>query len=195
MRSSAKSRCHSTKLLRAFYARPAEIVARELIGKVLIHRTREREFAARIVETEAYLGPHDLAAHSRFGKTKRNEVMFGPAGFAYVYLIYGIYDMFNVVTGEKGEGSAVLIRAGEPLKIKQPDEFFSCRGPGKFAQSMHITRRDNAEDLCGDKLFFCEGTPIEKIKRAKRVGVDYAGHWKNRLLRFYDPLSRCVSKN
>src|SRR5512136_2473227 len=103
------------KLDRSFFQRDAEQLARDLIGAILVHRFRNREYRARIVEAEAYIGPHDLASHSSRGRTKRTEIMFGPAGHAYVYLIYGMYEMFNIVTGHTGSGQAVLIRAAEPL--------------------------------------------------------------------------------
>src|SRR5438270_4977565 len=101
------------KLGRRFYDRNATALAEALIGKVLVRRYRGREYRARIVETEAYCGPEDLAAHSSKGRTARTEVMFGPPGRAYVYFIYGMYDMFNIVAGPHGSGQAVLVRAAE----------------------------------------------------------------------------------
>src|SRR5579864_7225521 len=103
------------KLGRAFFKQDAQGLAEALIGKVLVHRTAERKRRARVVEAEAYLGPRDLASHSSKGRTKRTEVMFGPAGRAYVYFIYGMYDMFNIVVGREGKAHAVLVRAAEPL--------------------------------------------------------------------------------
>ena len=103
------------RLRRSFYRRPATELAQALIGKVLVHRVDGRTYAARIVETEAYVGPHDLACHAAKGRTKRTEIMFGRAGHAYVYLIYGMYPMLNIVSGEAGEPEAVLIRAAEPI--------------------------------------------------------------------------------
>src|SRR5271154_5511843 len=99
------------QLSRSFYQRDARTVARELIGPILVHRVKGREFRARIVETEAYLGPIDLASHASKGRRKRTEGMFGPAGHAYVYFIYGMYDMFNIGAGKPGSAHAVLIRA------------------------------------------------------------------------------------
>ena len=106
--SSRVSRPRGRRLRRAFYRRHAVDLAQALIGKVLVHRAEGHAYAARVVETEAYVGPHDLACHASKGRTKRTEIMFGPAGHAYVYFIYGMYDMFNIVTGTVGVAQAVL---------------------------------------------------------------------------------------
>src|SRR5581483_5179153 len=103
-------------LPRSFYDRDTTLVAKDLLGKLLVRKIGRKTLVGKIVETEAYLGPHDLAAHSARGRTKRTEVMFGPPGHAYVYLIYGMYCCMNVVTEREGHASAVLIRALEPLK-------------------------------------------------------------------------------
>lgn len=176
---------------RAFYARPAVELAPALLGTILVHRTDGRVLRARIVETEAYVGPHDLAAHSSKGRTKRTEVMFGPPGFAYVYFIYGMYEMFNIVAGEIDDAQAVLVRAAEPLDGWEVD----LSGPGKLARGMQITRTDNARDLTGDQLYLLPASraPV-RIERSPRIGVDYAGVWKDELLRFFDADSRAVSK-
>src|SRR3954463_6352376 len=113
-------------LPRDFYDRPADVVARELLGALLLRRTGDRLRIGRIVETEAYLGPHDLAAHSARGRTPRTEVMFGPPGHAYVYLIYGIHHCLNVVTEAEGHAAAVLIRALEPIRVVEGN----TKGPG-----------------------------------------------------------------
>jgi len=178
------------KLDRAFFARDAATVARELVGKIIVQRIEGRERRARIVETEAYLGPVDLASHSSKGRTRRTEVMFGPPGYAYVYFIYGMYEMFNVVTGIQGGAHAVLLRAAEPL-----DEWDSnLSGPGKLAGGLGIGRSHNGLDLTGNRLFFLDDpTDRPRIKKAKRIGVDYAGRWKDRLLRFLDSGSGAVS--
>ncbi|MGZ8424485.1 MAG: DNA-3-methyladenine glycosylase, partial [Candidatus Binatia bacterium] len=104
------------KLPRSFYEQSTIDVAKQLLGKVLVHRHDDRVLAGRIVETEAYLGPQDLACHAAKGRTKRTEVMFGAAGHAYVYFIYGFYNMLNLVTEAKDYPAAVLIRAVEPVR-------------------------------------------------------------------------------
>lgn len=170
-------------LPRAFYDRDTTTVARELLGKTLIHRVNGVLRQGKIVETEAYLGPHDKAAHSARGRTPRNEVMFGPPGHAYVYFIYGMYFCFNVVTEREGHASAVLIRAIEPL------EGITDRtsGPGLLCRALAITKQQNGVDLLGNELFIVEPAKSERhvIVKRPRIGVDYAGHWARRLLRFY----------
>lgn len=179
------------KLNRAFFERDAEQVARDLIGTILVNRTGRRELRARIVETEAYIGPHDLAAHSSRGRTKRTEVLFGRAGRAYVYLIYGMHEMFNVVAGTKGSGQAVLVRAAEPLEGWNAD----LSGPGRLTRAFGITRRHNGLDLTSEPLFFLPGPEKRlRIVRTKRIGCGYAGKWKDVLLRFFDARSKAVSK-
>lgn len=181
----------SRKLPKRFFRQSGIDLARSLIGKVLVHRIDEMEFRGRIVETEAYLGPEDLASHSSKGRTKRTEVMFGPAGHAYVYFIYGMYEMFNIVAGRTGEAHAVLIRAAEPLDGWHAD----LSGPGKLARAFRITRADNGIDLTGEKLFLLDA-PNDRPELAvsKRVGVEYAQHWKDAPLRFFDARSTAVSK-
>ncbi len=174
----------------SFYQRDAEKLAQDLIGAVLVRRIRGREYRARIVETEAYIGPHDLASYSSKGRTKRTETMFGPAGHAYVYLIYGMYEMFNIGAGKAGSGQAVLIRAAEPVGGWKAD----LSGPGKLTRALKITRDLNGLDLTGDTLYLVQDSDYRpRIRKAKRVGVDYAGAWKNRLLRFFDDKSGAVT--
>jgi DNA-3-methyladenine glycosylase len=178
------------KLDRAFYQKPAEQLARDLIGKILVHRIGSRELRARIVETEAYVGPHDLACHASKGRTKRTEIMFGDAGHAYVYFIYGMYEMLNIVASHVGDAQAVLIRAAEPLDGWTEN----LTGPGRLARGFKITRADNAADLTKDRLYILDDqSPTPRITRSKRINVDYAGHWKNRLLRFHATHSKVVS--
>lgn len=169
-----------------FYARDAETVARELLGTTLVFGDKR----VRIVETEAYVGVHDLACHAAKGRTKRTEVMFGPAGRAYIYLIYGMYELLNIVTGSEGDAQAVLIRAGEPLEnITRTTD-----GPGKLTLALGLTRALNAHDLTQEPLTLEAGTPPQEIVTTTRVGIDYAGAWKDAPLRFYDAASRHVSK-
>src|SRR3954463_473244 len=119
---------------RAFYERSAITVAKQLLGKVLVRRLNDRLLTGMIVETEAYVGPHDLACHASKGRTKRTEIMFGRSGHAYVYLIYGMYPMLNIVSGEPGEPQAVLVRAAEPLDGWHAN----LSGPGKLCREMRI---------------------------------------------------------
>ena len=171
------------KLPRAFYDRDTIVVARELLGKLLVHISGDIERAGKIVETEAYLGPHDLAAHSARGMTGRNKVMFGPPGHAYVYFIYGMYFCMNVVTEREGHASAVLLRALEPVK----DLKGRACGPGLLCRAMDIERHLNGHDLLSDDFFIAEppGAEVHSVIKRPRIGVDYAKHWAKRHLRFY----------
>ncbi|MEM6429854.1 MAG: DNA-3-methyladenine glycosylase [Deinococcota bacterium] len=179
-----------------FYAQDAEFVARALVGCQLVVAQAASRWVARIVETEAYVGSHDLASHSSKGRTKRTEVMFGPAGHAYVYLIYGMYNMFNVVTGQVGEGQAVLIRGVEVLQAARDAEVTSLKtdGPGKLCKVLGITRDHNGQDLQSSGLYLTYGCPPSKLAVSPRIGIDYAGDWKDAPLRFFDPNSQQVSK-
>ncbi|MGA3265402.1 MAG: DNA-3-methyladenine glycosylase [Verrucomicrobiota bacterium] len=171
------------KLPRAFYDRDTVVVAKELLGKHLVHVSRGVERIGRIVEVEAYLGPHDLAAHSARGLTERNRVMFGPPGYAYVYFIYGMYYCMNVVTERQGQASAVLLRGLQPVKNVAD----RSSGPGLLCRAMRIDRRLNGHDLLSDDLYIGALTSDEAFKTVKRprIGVDYARHWAKRHLRFY----------
>ncbi len=173
-----------------FYARDAETVARDLLGTTLVHRHNGLSQRSRIVETEAYIGTHDLASHASKGRTKRTEVMFGPPGRAYVYLIYGMYDMLNVVTGREGDAQAVLIRAVEPLE----NVTGKTDGPGKLTRALGITRDLNRHDLTEEPLWLGPGTPPQEVITTTRIGIDYAKEWKDAPLRFYDAGSRFVSR-
>jgi DNA-3-methyladenine glycosylase len=171
------------KVPRAFYDRDTVAVARDLLGKYIVHVSRGVERVGRIVEVEAYVGPHDLASHASRGLTGRTRVMFGPPGHAYVYLVYGVHCCMNVVTERDGHASAVLLRALEPVKnVEGP-----TRGPGRLCKAMRIDRRLDAHDLTSDDFYIAD-PPEPKppaIVRRPRIGVDYAGHWARRLLRFY----------
>lgn len=181
------------KVLRPFYEQPTIEVARQLLGKYLVRKHPDGATVGRIVETEAYVGPDDKACHASRGRTKRTEIMFGPAGYAYVYLIYGFHHCLNLVTEAKGFPAAVLIRAVEPLdgiKLmtarRRTDKLNSlASGPGKLCQAFAIDRSLNGSDACG-KLLYVEDSdePAPKILSKPRVGVDYAGRWKNKPWRF-----------
>ena len=171
------------KLVRSFYDRDTATVARELLGKWLVRRDRGGMHVGRIVEVEAYVGPHDLACHSSKGLTQRTRVMFGPPGHAYVYLIYGMYHCLNVVTEGEGIGAAVLLRAIEPVL----NVAGRTSGPGLLCRAMQIDLRLNGCDLIGDELFLAEPDMMARFTTVKgpRIGVDYAGIWARRRLRFY----------
>lgn len=137
-----------------------------------------------IVETEAYVGAHDLACHARFGPTARTSVMFGPAGVSYVYLCYGIHEMFNIVTGRDGDGEAVLVRAIAPL-AGLPEDPAIGRGPGKVTRALGIDRRHDRRDLARGALYVAAHARPPKLARGPRVGVAYAGEWAKQPLRFW----------
>lgn len=191
------------KLKRDFFNRNTVVVAQELLGKYLVRKTGNKIIRAKIIETEAYYGPTDLACHASKGLTPRTKVMFGPPGHAYVYLIYGMYHCLNIVTGKEGYPAAVLIRGAEiatsgwrlairenknPLLTSSYSLMAKLDGPGKLCRGLKIDKRLNEADICLSKeLWIEEGEDISysKIKKSKRIGVDYAGKWKDKLRRFY----------
>jgi DNA-3-methyladenine glycosylase len=184
-------------LPREFYARPTLPVARELLGKLLVRRTAGRPLrVARLVEVEAYLGERDAASHARRGPTPRAAIMFGPPGHLYVYLIYGMHNCMNVVTETHGVAGAVLLRAAEPVAGFGPERPRPLTGPGKLCAGLDITRANNGHDLVagGDFYLADDGSRPPKRARSARVGVEYAGAWAQRLLRFYVPGNPYVSK-
>lgn len=180
------------KLPRTFYDRDTVEVAHALLGKCLVHVEGGVRRIGRIVEVEAYLGPHDLAAHSAKGLTQRTKPMFGPPGHAYVYLIYGIYHCMNVVTQPEGVASAVLLRALEPVEHVDG----RTQGPGLLCRAMHVDKRLNGHDLLSDDFYIADDGYPRKLSIVKRprIGVDYAGHWAKRLLRFYIRKNPYVSR-
>jgi DNA-3-methyladenine glycosylase len=179
------------KLPRSFYARETLVVARELLGMHLVHQGPGGARIGRIVETEAYRGPKDLAAHSSRGLTPRTRVMFGPPGHAYVYLIYGFWNCLNVVTAAEGVPHAVLIRALEPIEGVAS----ATHGPGLLCKAMQIDRGLNGADLLGDSLWLEKPGRYKapRVARSTRIGVDYAGSWAEKPWRFYDRDSIYVS--
>ena len=189
-----------------FYQQNTIMVARLLLGKTLVHQSNEGTTAGRIVETEAYRGPEDAAAHSFGGRrTTRNEVMFGPKGRAYVYFIYGMYFCINITAGDvPGKPEAVLIRALEPLagedlmakrRGRQVGAVDLTNGPGKLCRAMDITKTQNKAVMTAPPLCVLDAPPIlsDDIIEATRVGVDYSGEWKDRHWRFYIQNNRFVS--
>ena len=164
-------------LEQSFFARPSLTVARELIGKFLVRRFEGEILSAIITETEAYIGPHDKACHASRGRTDRTAVMFGPAGFWYVYFIYGMHWMLNVVTDKDEYAAAVLFRgAGD------------WTGPGRLTRAMAIDRRLNEKPANETSGLWIEDrgvvVPRRKIKRTPRIGVAYAGDWAHKPYRF-----------
>ena len=189
-------------LPRDFFARDTETVARELLGKVIVRATPGAPVrTARIVEVEAYLGIRDLASHARRGPTPRAAIMFGPPGFLYVYLIYGMYHCMNFVAERDGEAGAVLIRAAEPLHGFGDRDVGKAgqrlmTGPGKLCRALEVTLADKGLDLTdpASTLFVAPGEgPPPQVARSARIGVDYAGAWARRALRFFDRRSLSVS--
>ena len=160
-------------LPREFYEQKTLVVARKLLGKFLVHQG----IVAMITETEAYIGQKDLACHASKGKTKRTEIMFGPAGHAYIYLIYGMYYCLNVVTEREGFPAAVLIRGVQ-----------NVIGPGRLTRHFKIDKSLNGEDMTKSKKLCIEDRGVEprprQIFRTARIGVDYAGKYKDKLWRF-----------
>jgi DNA-3-methyladenine glycosylase len=177
---------------RAWFDRSAAEVAPELLGAFLIHDTPLGRIAGRIVEVEAYLGPEDLAAHSSHGRTPRNAAMFGEPGHLYVYLVYGMHHCANVVCGPNRKPEAVLLRAaeiieGQELARTRRGELPAARlaaGPGNLTSAFDIDRCLNGADLLHGPVRLALGPAPRAIERTKRIGVDYAGDWTDRPLRF-----------
>ena len=167
-------------LRRRFFERSSDEVAHDLIGSWLVVHDGERVTRALVVETEAYGGMDDPASHAFRGPTRRSEIMFGPAGYLYVYLIYGVHWCMNVVTGARGDASAVLLRGAE-LAVPGPDghgsEMRALRGPGNLTRGLGITGADNGMDCCGGdarSLTFHRPRPAVRplqVGRSKRIGI------------------------
>jgi DNA-3-methyladenine glycosylase len=181
------------RLPRAFFARDALVVARALVGTRLVVGRGEDARVARIVETEAYRGPADLACHARVGITRRTRTLYGPPGHAYVFLIYGMYDCFNVVCFGEGKGHAVLVRAASPVVGIAPAA--RTDGPGRLTRALGITRAVDAADLVdGEGLYLAPRDRRPRIAVTPRVGVAYAGEIAEAPWRFYDAESAHVSR-
>jgi DNA-3-methyladenine glycosylase len=169
------------RLGRDFYARPTLEVARDLLGCLLVHRVRGGERVGRIVEVEAYVGEHDRACHAHRGRTRRTEPMYGPPGHAYVYLVYGMHHLLNLVTEREGFPAAVLLRALEPVAGLAT----SASGPGRLGRAMGIDLSANRADLTHDRLFVREGERPARVARSPRIGVAYAGEWAKKPWRLF----------
>lgn len=200
------------KVNREFYNRNSLLVAKELLGKYLVHVVGGEELICKLVEVEAYMGPEDKAAHSYGGRrTERVEVMYGPAGYAYVYIIYGMYYCLNVVVEREGLPQAVLIRGAEPIKgleemsklrfkkeykeLKKREVINLTSGPGKLCSALNIDKTCNGADLCGENLYILEGEkePFE-IGASARVNIDYAEEYREKPWRFFIKDNPFVSK-
>jgi DNA-3-methyladenine glycosylase len=184
----------AARLPRAWYARDALVIARALIGCRLVHEPADGSApcVARIVETEAYRGPKDLACHARVGLTRRTRTLLGEEGHAYVYFVYGMHDLFNVTCRGEGSGHAVLVRAAEPVSGFAAGTRLD--GPGRLTRGMGIARALDGHDLTSPPLYLCGRTKRPKLVVTPRVGVAYSGEWADRPWRFYDAASRHVSR-
>jgi DNA-3-methyladenine glycosylase len=193
---------HGAPLPRSFYDRDVLDVAPALVGAILVHRAPEGTTAGRIVECEAYRGPEDLASHGAGGRrTKRTEVMFGPPGRAYVFLLYGMHWVFDVVVGPPDVPHVVMVRAVEPVhgadlmearRGVRADKVALTNGPGKLTRALGLSGAAYGADLCGERIFLVAGA-TRGVARAPRVNIDYAGAWTKRPWRFYERGSPFVS--
>lgn len=167
------------------FRKPALEVARLLLGQKLVREEAGVRRAGLIVETEAYVGAHDLACHASKGNTPRTRVLFGPPGRSYVYLIYGMYHCFNVVTEPEGTAAAVLVRGLAPLE--GIDASVRTDGPGRLCRALGITRADNELDLRGGRLYLERAAPVRDsdVLSGPRIGVDYAGEWAQKPYRLW----------
>lgn len=170
-------------LKRPYFSRPTLQVARSLLGKYLVRRSGRKTLAGRIVEVEAYIGTEDRACHASKGRTARTEVMFGPAGVSYVYLVYGMHHCFNIVTERVGYPSAVLVRA-----VEDADTRVLLDGPGRVCRFLSIDRALNCSDLTMGTALWVEDrgerAAPSLVTTGRRIGVDYAGTWTRKPWRF-----------
>jgi DNA-3-methyladenine glycosylase len=188
------------KLKSSFYNRPTLDIAPEILGKFIVFDSPGGKLSARIVEVEAYIGQDDPACHASRGMTKRNRPMFGPPGFSYIYLIYGMYNCLNFVTEPEDRPAAILLRAAEPdeggeLMLQNSGKSSTkglLSGPGKFCRAFALTAEQNDLDLTGGLIYIEDrNVKVKNIQRSPRVGIS-AG--KDLLWRFYDADSTAVSK-
>ncbi|WP_066500405.1 DNA-3-methyladenine glycosylase [Abyssisolibacter fermentans] len=189
-----------------FYQQNAVTLARQLIGKTLVRKIENSYIKCRIVETEAYCGPEDKACHAYNNKrTNRTQVMFKNGGIVYIYMIYGMYYCLNIVANKEGKPEAVLIRAVEPLdnidiirenrKIKTNKNYLLTNGPGKLCNALKIDKTFNGYDLIkGGELFILSSNKECNIVETKRINIDYAQEYKDKLWRFYIKDNKFISK-
>ncbi|MBP7255247.1 MAG: DNA-3-methyladenine glycosylase [Negativicutes bacterium] len=186
-----------------FFEQEAVVVAQELLGCILTYETKRGILSGKIVETEAYGGIDDKASHAAKGVTARNAVMFGEAGLAYIYLIYGMYNCFNIVTGKNNQAQAVLIRALEPMEgieimqeyRKQSKIKMLCNGPGKLCQAFGINRALNGISLLKPPIYIKKRTEeFKSIDKSKRINIDYAEEATEFEWRFYIEGNKFLSK-
>ncbi|MFA6410878.1 MAG: DNA-3-methyladenine glycosylase [Candidatus Buchananbacteria bacterium] len=174
------------RLPQQFYNQPTLKVAQQLLGKFLVHKIGKKTIISLITETEAYVGPKDKASHASRGKTPRTEIMFGQPGFWYIYLIYGMYYCLNVVTEKNDYPAAVLIRA---VKLQPENNKLKTDGPGKLCRALKIDKKLNGQPAFGKTSLWIEDNGLKikpsQIKKAPRIGVDYAKEYKDKLWRFY----------
>ena len=189
-----KTQDHSNPLPREFFNRPTLKVAKELLGNVLVRKTTNSTIFTKIVDVEAYVGPKDKACHASKGRTKRTEIMFGQPGFTYVYLIYGMYHLLNIVTEREGYPAAILIRGLEPMKKDDsPTGQTRIDGPGRVGRFLELDRTHNGLDTTQGTTIWIEDHGLavsrKQIQALPRIGVDYAGEWAKKLWRFTLPMT------
>lgn len=186
-------RLRARRLPARFYAVDGELLARALLGTCIVHVIGPGDVrVARVVETEAYRGPDDRACHARFGLTARTRALLGPPGHAYVFLVYGMHECFNVVGLRDGAGHAALVRAVEPVTGIAEDA--RTDGPGRLTRALGLDRGHDGASLLGDALFLTRGRAPSRIATSARVGVAYAGEMAEEPWRFFDEDSACVSR-
>jgi DNA-3-methyladenine glycosylase len=204
-----------SRLDKEFFIKPAIQVSKNVLGKYLVHKTSNGILSGKIVEVEAYIGPHDKASHARKGITERNKAEFMEGGHIYIYLVYGMYWQLNISTGKKDYPECFLIRALEPMdgieimkKNRETNNINNLtNGPGKLCEAMGFSKIHYAIDITKDKKIYIEDrseiisnpsqrlvSPRLKIVKSKRIGIDYAQEWKDKLLRFYIKNNTFVSK-
>ena len=192
-------------LEREFYLRDANLVAPDLLGKLLVHETKDGIVSGIIVEVESYIGPEDKGSHAYKNKyTDRTRIQFGLGGYAYIYSIYGMHNCFNVVTNVEEKPEVVLIRALEPFagielmkKLRQTDDLKElCNGPGKLCKALDISKAQYGYDLCGSSLYIsdCIEIPQAEVMVSPRINIDYAEECKDYLWRYYIKGNEYVSK-